>query len=161
MIIETLLGSLGGGILRLAPEILNWMDRNNAREHELKMQDVAFKFEELRGSQRMGEIQAQNQMAMDTGGLDALSEAIRAQGAKTGIKWVDSVNSTVRPFLTYWWCVFLMSAAKVSQFVLLKGQGLGTAQSIDMLWGAQEMAIVAGMINFWFLDRVIRKNKGL
>jgi hypothetical protein len=44
----------------------------------------------------------------------------------------------------------------------LQGGALDAAQKAVMqAFRAQEMAIVAGMINFWFLDRVIRKNKGL
>jgi hypothetical protein len=161
MVLETLIGSLGGGILRMVPEILNWMDRNNARKHELKMQDAAYKFEHLRGAQRMNELGAQNQIALDTGGLAALVTGIKAQGEKTGIGWVDAINSTVRPFLTYWWCVVLMTVAKISQFIILKGQGMNNVESIGMLWGTNEITMVAGIMNFWFLDRVIRKNKEL
>ena len=51
--IETLLGGLLGGVFRLAPEILKWMDRNGERGHELAMQDKALEFEKLRGAQRM------------------------------------------------------------------------------------------------------------
>jgi len=159
MILETLLGSLGGGILRMVPEVLNWLDRNNARKHELAMQDKALAFETLRGSQRMDEIGAQNQMALDTGGLAALLEGVKGQGKITGVKWVDAVNATIRPFLTYWWCVVLMTVAKVSQFILMKGHGMANAEAINLLWGVNEMALVAGIMNFWFLDRVIRKNR--
>jgi len=56
--IETLLGSLLGGVFRLAPEILKWLDRNGERSHELAMQDKALEFEKLRGAQRMDEIGA-------------------------------------------------------------------------------------------------------
>ena len=54
--IETLLGGLLGGVFRLAPEILKWMDRNGERGHELAMQDKALEFEKIRGAQRMAEI---------------------------------------------------------------------------------------------------------
>ena len=56
--IETLLGGLLGGVFRLAPEILKWMDRNGERDHELAMQDKALEFEKLRGASRMAEIGA-------------------------------------------------------------------------------------------------------
>ncbi len=51
--IETLLGGLLGGVFRLAPEILKWLDRQGERGHELAMQDKALEFEKLRGAQRM------------------------------------------------------------------------------------------------------------
>jgi len=56
--IETLLGGLLGGIFRLAPEMLRWLDRKGERGHELAMQDKALEFEKLRGTQRMQEIGA-------------------------------------------------------------------------------------------------------
>ncbi len=46
--IETLLGGLLGGAFRLAPEILEWLDRKGERGHELAMQDKALEFEKLR-----------------------------------------------------------------------------------------------------------------
>ena len=36
-----ILGSIFGGVFRLAPEVLKWMDKKNEREHELNM----FKFQ--------------------------------------------------------------------------------------------------------------------
>ena len=54
--IETLLGGLLGGLFRLAPEVLKWIDRAGERRHELAMQDKALEFEKLRGAQRMAEI---------------------------------------------------------------------------------------------------------
>ncbi len=78
--IETLLGGLLGGAFRLAPEILKWMDRKGERSHELAMQDKALEFEKLRGAQRMGEIGAAADAAWNTGAIEALREAVAAQG---------------------------------------------------------------------------------
>lgn len=161
MVIETLLGSIGGGLLRLAPEVLNWLDRKSARGHELLMQDKALEFEKLRGQQRMGEIGAQNQMALDEGGLRAFVEAIKGQATPTGVSWVDALSHSVRPILTYWWCVVLFTGVKIAQYIWLTGEGNNAVDAIMMLWGESEMVIVSGMLNFWFLDRVIRKNSGV
>jgi hypothetical protein len=83
--IETLLGGLLGGVFRLAPEILKWMDRNGERGHELAMQDKALEFEKIRGAQRMAEIGASADAAWNTGAIDALRDAVRTQGEKTGV----------------------------------------------------------------------------
>ena len=45
--IETLLGGLLGAAFRLAPEVLQWLDRNGERGHELAMQDKVLEFEKL------------------------------------------------------------------------------------------------------------------
>ena len=51
--IETLLGGLLGEALRLAPEILKWLDRKGERGHDVARQDKALEFEMLRGDDRM------------------------------------------------------------------------------------------------------------
>jgi hypothetical protein len=83
--IETLLGGLLGGAFRLAPEVLKWLDRKGERGHELAMQDKALEFEKIRGAQRMAEIGASAEAAWNTGAIEALREAVRTQGEKTGV----------------------------------------------------------------------------
>ena len=161
MILETIIGGIGGGLLRLAPEAFAWLDRKGARKHELSMQDKAFKFEELRGAQKLGEIGATNQMVLDEGGLEALKEAIKGQSTPTGDKFSDRISNTIRPILTYWWCIVLQTTAMIAKFILFTDKGMTSVEAINLIWGPGEMAIVAGMLNFWFLDRVLRKNKGL
>lgn len=95
--IETLLGGLLGGGFRLAPEILKWLDRKGERNHELAMQDKALEFEKLRGAQRMAEIGAAADGAWNTGAIDALREAIAAQGQRSGVRWADALSVSVRP----------------------------------------------------------------
>lgn len=100
--IETLLGGLLGGAFRLAPEILKWLDRKGERGHELAMQDKALEFEKLRGAQRMAEIGASADAAWNTGAIDALREAVAAQGQRSGVRWADALSISVRPVITYW-----------------------------------------------------------
>ena len=125
--IETLLGGLLGGAFRLAPEILKWMDRNGERGHELAMQDKALEFEKLRGASRMAEIGASADAAWNTGAIDALKDAIRTQGEKTGVNWVDALSTSVRPVITYWFMA-LYCSAKVAAFAAALNAGAG--------WGA-------------------------
>jgi len=46
-------GSLLGGLFRLAPEVLKWMDKKNERSHELKMFEQQCQLETLRGNQKL------------------------------------------------------------------------------------------------------------
>lgn len=48
--LESLFGTLLDGFFRLAPEVLKWMDRKNARNHELEM----FRLQTELERQRMG-----------------------------------------------------------------------------------------------------------
>ena len=151
--IETLLGGLLGGAFRLAPEILKWMDRNGERSHELSMQDKALEFEKLRGAQRMGEIGASADAAWNTGAIEALRDAVRGQGEKTGVAWADALSSSVRPVITYWFMA-LYCAAKTAAFVAAVTAGAGWGAAILHAWTEADQALWAGVLNFWFLGRV-------
>ena len=151
--IETLLGGLLGGAFRLAPEILKWLDRNGERSHELSMQDKALEFEKLRGAQRMGEIGASAYAAWNTGAIEALRDAVRGQGEKTGVAWADALSSSVRPVITYWFMA-LYCAAKTAAFVAAVTAGAGYGVAILHAWTEADQALWAGVLNFWFLGRV-------
>lgn len=151
--IETLLGGLLGGVFRLAPEILKWMDRNGERGHELAMQDKALEFEKLRCASRMAEIGANADAAWNTGAIDALKDAIRTQGEKTGVRWVDALSASVRPIITYWFMA-LYCAAKTAAFAAALHGGAGWGVAILHAWTEADQALWAGVLNFWFLGRV-------
>ena len=151
--IETLLGGLLGGAFRLAPEILKWLDRNGERSHELSMQDKALEFEKLRGAQRMGEIGASADAAWNTGAIEALRDAVRGQGEKTGVAWADALSSSVRPVITYWFMA-LYCAAKTAAFAAAVTAGATWGTAILHAWTEADQALWAGVLNFWFLGRV-------
>jgi len=49
-------GSLLGGVFRLAPEVLKFMDKGNERKHELDMFKFQCDLEAQRGAQKLSEI---------------------------------------------------------------------------------------------------------
>lgn len=154
--IETLLGSLLGGAFRIAPEILKALDRKSERTHELAMQDKALEFEKLRGAQRMEEIGASADAVWNTGAIDALKEAVRTQGEKTGVKWADALSASVRPVLTYWF-MLLYCVAKTAAFAAAVASGAGWGTAAISSWTEADQALWAGVLNFWFLGRVFDK----
>lgn len=151
--IETLLGGLLGGVFRLAPELLKWLDRKGERGHELAMQDKALEFEKIRGTQRMEEIEATAEAAWHTGSIEALRDAVRTQGEKTGVRWADALSCSVRPVITYWFMA-LYCAAKTATFVAAVTAGAGWGAAILHAWTEADQALWAGVLNFWFLGRV-------
>ena len=151
--IETLLGGLLGGAFRLAPEILKWLDRKGERGHELAMQDKALEFEKLRGAQRMAEIGASADAAWNTGAIDALKEAVAAQGHQSGVRWADALSASVRPVITYWF-MGLYCAAKTAAFAAALTAGAGWGEATLHAWTEADQALWAGVLNFWFLGRV-------
>lgn len=155
--IETLVGTLFGGIFRMAPEILKWVDRKDERKHELSMFEKQLQADTLKGNQVLEQINANAAAAMGAGEIQALIEATKAQARQTGIKWVDGLNSLMRPLITFWWVVVLYTTALVAQFLFLIDSGADVTQAILALWGVEEKALVASIVSFWFVDRSLRK----
>ena len=155
--IETLFGTLLGGVFRMAPEVLKWLDRKDERKHELAMVDKQIDADRLKleAGQKLADTQAEERITLAD--LQAMIEATKAQAVQTGVKWVDALSSLMRPTITFWWVIVLYTGALVAQFLVLVQQGDSGVQAILHLWGPDERAIVASIVAFWFVDRSLRK----
>lgn len=155
------LGSLIGGLFRLAPEVLKFFDKKNERDHELAMFNRQCELEQIRGSIKLQEIGAARDMAVDVGVIGALQAAIQQQAemVKAAGGWVASLSASVRPVVTYWilglwsfihvwfaWNAWLAGAAPIDVF--------------KTMMTADFAALVSGTLNYWFLDRTL-KQRGL
>lgn len=152
--LETLLGGLLGGIFRLIPEVLKFFDRKNDRAHELAMMDKNLEEEKLRGANQL----AVQQEVTYGKGLDALSAAVEAQGKLTGIKFVDGLSALVRPVVTYWFMGIYMMVKTTGIYMTAHTTG-DWSTAINTAWTSDDMAIFAGILNFWFLSRVFDRNR--
>jgi uncharacterized membrane protein (DUF106 family) len=153
-----LLGSVFGGLFRLAPEFLKFLDRKNEREHELKMFGLQTDLEKVRGAQKMEEIGAQREMAIDTGVMTAFNSVIQQQTemVKAAGGWVASLSASVRPFVTYW--VLLVWSFIHAWFAFTAyANGATALQVFDTMMTPDFAALVAGTINYWFMDRTLAK----
>lgn len=156
MLLETLGGSLLGGLFRLAPEAIKLFDRKSERAHELQMFKEQVDLEKTRSAGKLQEIGATNSGAIDAAAMQAFGDAIRAQAQPTGVKWVDAANALVRPSVTYI-LVALYVGTKASLGLIAYQADASLQQLVDALWGVDDQALLAGILNYWFLDRTIRK----
>ena len=156
-----LLGSVFGGLFRLAPELMKLMDRKNERQHELAMFEHQCQLEAQRGSQKLQEIGAQHAMAVDSGVVEALQGAIAQQTemAKVAGGWAASLSASVRPVVTYW-VMAVWSAVYLVFMVQAWRDGLPAAEVFKVAMTADFAALLGGTINYWFLDRTL-KQRGL
>lgn len=156
-----LLGSIFGGLFRLAPELLKFLDRKNERLHELKMFEQQCQLESMRGAQKLQEIGAQHGMAVDVGVLDAFKSALDQQTemVKVAGGWVASLSASVRPVVTYW-ILFIWSLVHIWFAWNAWLQGMPPVEVFKTAMSPDFSALVAGTINFWFLDRAL-KARGL
>lgn len=153
-----ILGSLLGGIFRLAPEAIKYFDKKNERQHELAMFDRQCDLEKARGQQKLAEIGAQRDMAVDVGVMDAFKAAIDQQTemVKAAGGWVASLSASVRPMMTYYLLV-LYGAAKTATMALAYHHDQNLAEVLKNAWGVDDMALLSGVVNYWILDRTLAK----
>jgi hypothetical protein len=153
-----ILGSLIGGLFRLAPEVLKFMDKKNERGHELQMFDRQCQLEQARGAQKLSEIGAERDMAVDVGVMDAFKAAIEQQTEMTKAAggWVAAMSASVRPVVTYW-ILAIWSFVHVWYAVTGYNAGLPPTEVFKMVMSADFAALVSGTLNYWFLDRTLSK----
>ena len=99
-----ILGSVFGGLFRMAPEVLKFFDKKNERSHEMLMFARQCELEQIRGQMKLAEIGAQREAAIDVGVMDAFQSAIEQQATmvKAAGGWAASLSASVRPVVTYW-----------------------------------------------------------
>ena len=154
--IETLLGGVFGGALRLAPEVLKWFDRKHEREHELKMTQLEHEF-----AKSQAEIQLKvGQQGLVSKEYDVLGVALetQAQMSVKGGKIISAINALVRPSVTYLF-LLMYAAVKIALFVLAVDQQGVWNEIIVSLWTKDDVTILFMIISFWFVGRVYERNK--
>jgi hypothetical protein len=157
--LTTVLGGATGGLLRLAPEAFKLFDRHNERKHELALGEQQQRLLQLQSNTRLAEVRAQGEASDSATALQALRDAIAAQGKATGIEWVDALNASVRPVWTYY-VLLIYGAVKVTDTWLAIARDLPWDQIRPLVWGAEDAAMLSALSTFWFLDRVLRKQQG-
>lgn len=153
---ETLLGGVFGGLLRLAPEALKFFDRKNERAHELAMVDAEMKFAQVKGEIAMRQTEAQMTMAE----VEAIGEAFKEQSAtaQAAGKVVAAISALVRPFVTYLF-VIAYAAVKIATFSIALEQGGNWKEVLLNMWGEDDMAVLNMILSFYFVGRVYERTR--
>jgi hypothetical protein len=149
-----LLGSLFGGLFRLAPEVLKFFDKKNDRAHELKMFELQTDLEKVRGSNKLEEKYIDYSIAQ-TG---AIADAFKSQSEEAGksYRWVSALSALVRPVVTY--TIFGMYV--VLKIVLIShaiSTGAGWIDIAKNHWTPDDFAMLNMILTFWFLGRPLEK----
>jgi hypothetical protein len=152
--IETLLGGVFGGLLRLAPEALKLWDRKAEREHELKMTSLEHDFAKTQSETmlRLGHQQVQVRE------FEAIAQASEEQ-SKTSVAagpLIAGINALVRPITTY---LFLAAYfwVKVALWSMAAASGTDWQTIVVNLWSKDDVTILFMIISFWFVGRVYER----
>jgi hypothetical protein len=149
-----LMGSIFGGLFRLAPEILKFMDKKNERQHELSMFQLQTDLEKLRGEFRMEEKYVDYSISQ----MDTIKEAFKEQAetAKASGWFVASISALVRPGIT--WCLFFMYATvKAAALVLAFQTGANWTEVVTQVWDEDDFGIFTMVLTFFFVSRPLEK----
>lgn len=142
----TLIGSLIGFLSSLVPDAMKLLRDHQDRKHELLILEMQLRQQREGHSQRLEEINAQADIAESK----ALYKTYHS-----GVNWVDALNGTVRPVVAYAFFA-LYACVKLMQFSAMDWANPLPWQT-QALWGAEDQAIFAGIMSFYFGQRAMQK----
>ena len=156
----TLLSMLGGGLMRLLPEVFALFKQKSDNAHELAMIDKQIALEQSRSAMKQQEIAAQGEADLNLANMNALAEALKGQMQLTNVRWIDAMNFAVRPVTSYY-LLCLYGLAKLAIYQLAVAHGSSGWEAILKLYDEEDRAILSGVISFWFVSRVVDRNNGV
>jgi hypothetical protein len=160
----SLFSTLGGLLISGLPKLLEFFQNKADQKHELALAQVQTERElqlaaaGFAAQARVEEIRTE-QVAMET---DArMTEAALAHDAKVLEKastWVSSYVGTVRPTVTYIFVIELVAINAFMAWYLWNHPSLITSiddviRYSDIIFSSDEMAMLGGIIGFWFGSR--------
>lgn len=149
-----LLGSIFGGLFRLAPEILKFFDKANERKHELNMFRLQTDLEKMRGEFRVEERYVDHSVSQ----LEAIQEAFKEQSAtaSASYRWVAALSALVRPMITYilFGLYVVVKSITISYAI---NSGATWHEVATQHWTAEDFGMLNMILTFWFVGRAIEK----
>jgi hypothetical protein len=167
----SLFSTLGGLLISGLPKLLEYFQNKADQKHELALAQMQTERElqmaaaGFAAQARVEEIRTE-QVAMQTQAQMAQAEAEMVQGAQDHDKavlakastWVANYIGTVRPTVTY---IFVFELVAINAFLcyyLWQHPGLITniddvLRYADVVFSADEMAMLGGILGFWFGSR--------
>ncbi len=154
--ILTLLSMLGGGLMRLLPEVISFMNKKTDNKHELDMMDKQLELQRSKSADDRATMQVAGDIATTIALMDAQKEALKSQMQLTNVWWVDALNFLVRPLTTYYF-LLLYGASKIAMFVTAIYGDVTGWEAILKIYDPEDRAILSAILSFWFVGRVIDK----
>ena len=167
----SLFSTLGGLLISGLPKLLEYFQNKSDQKHELALaqvqteRDLAMAAAGFAAQARVEEIRTE-QVAMQTQAQMAEAEAGMVRGAQDHDKavlakastWVANYIGTVRPTVTY---IFVFELVCINIFLcvyLWNNPGMVSGMDdvlkyADIIFSPDEMAMVGGIIGFWFGSR--------
>jgi hypothetical protein len=160
----SLLSTLGGLLISGLPKLLEFFQNKADQAHELRLaalqneRELAMAAQGFAAQLKIEEVRT-DQVAMET---DArMTEAALAHDEKVlekASKWVANYIGTVRPTVTY---IFVAELVAINAFMAIylwqRPDLISSIDDIirysDLIFSSDEMAMLGGIIGFWFGSR--------
>ncbi|MFY9589942.1 hypothetical protein [Rickettsia endosymbiont of Halotydeus destructor] len=134
MFMITLLAAITGFVSSLLPEIVKLFKDFHDKKHELHILDRQIENNKLNHSKTFTELNISKEM---------LEQSSLYATYYSGIRWIDALNSSVRPVLAY--SFFAMYAGmKYIQYKAIKNTAI-LVEYLDVLWSIEDQIIFTGM----------------
>jgi hypothetical protein len=160
----SLISTLGGLLISGLPKLLEFFQNKADQKHELALarmqneRELAMAAQGFAAQQRIEEIRT-DQVAMQTEAQ--MTEAALKHDEKVlekASQWVANYVGTVRPTVTYLFVLELILINGFMAFYLWSHPGLITSiddiiKYSDLIFSSDEMAMLGGIIGFWFGSR--------
>jgi hypothetical protein len=171
----SLISTLGGLLISGLPKLLEHFQNKADQKHELALarvqteRELALAAAGFAAQARVEEIRTE-QVAMQTQAQIAEAEAGMVQGAQDHDKavlakastWVANYIGTVRPTVTYIFVIELVCINIFLCYYLYTNPGMISSMDdvlryADIIFSPDEMAMLGGIIGFWFGSRTWSK----
>lgn len=159
-IITTFVGGLFGGILRLAPEVMKFLDAKNDREHELAMADKQLEFLKAEGTLKIDEANVYATRDIEQARFNAMAAAWQAENTMLShsSQWVNNINALIRPSVTFG--VFTLWAICRLAVIVYAYHATGDLkETLVNAWTAEDAALLSMIGSFYFVGRAVEKKQ--
>jgi adenosylmethionine-8-amino-7-oxononanoate aminotransferase len=166
----SLFSTLGGLLISGLPKLLDFYQDKSDKKHEMELarvqteRELALAREGFLAQAQVEEIRTE-QVSMQT---DAQMTVAALQHDEKVLdrasKWVANYVGTVRPTVTYIFVVELVLINVYMMYWVMSTPGLITTMDdivkfADVIFSTDEMAMLGGIIGFWFGSRNWQKNE--
>jgi hypothetical protein len=161
----SLISTLGGLLISGLPKVLDFFQNKSDQAHELSLARLQNEMQLQMAAQgfaaqarieeiRTDQVAMQSEAQMQNAALDHDKKVMEKAS-----KWAVNYVATVRPTVTY---IFVLELVLINMglvYFLLFKQGLGTLTvdqfiaATDLIFSEDEMAMLGGIIGFWFGSR--------
>ena len=167
----SLISTLGGLLISGLPKLLEFFQNKADQKHELALaqlqneRELALAAQGFAAQAKIEEIRTE-QVAMQTNAQIAETEASLIRSAQdhdktlleNSSRWVVNFNATVRPMVTYLFVIELIAINIFLAVYLWHKPYLiqdfdSLMRYVDLIFSEDEMAMLGGIIGFWFGSR--------